>query len=65
MLQTAGLRSKRHVKQLLNAMRQASVVQTRPMGKGKNYVYRLRDVTPKAVEAQIAKQPQALSASTS
>lgn len=57
-LQEAGMKSKRHVKQLLNAMRKASVLQTKPMGKGKNYTYDLRNTTAKVVANEIGKAPQ-------
>ena len=39
-------------------MRRASVLQTKPVGKGQNYVYSLRVVSPKAVAAQIGTQPE-------
>ncbi|KAL3130585.1 hypothetical protein ABBQ38_008390 [Trebouxia sp. C0009 RCD-2024] len=38
----AGLKSKRHTKRLLQSMRKAGAVQTKPVGKGQNYVYALK-----------------------
>jgi hypothetical protein len=54
-LQEAGLKSKRHIKLMLQAMRKAGAVQTKPMGKGQNYVYALRS-SPKKDEASNAAQ---------
>lgn len=51
----AGLKSKRHTKLMLQAMRKAGAVQTKPMGKGQNYVYALRS-SPKKDEASNASQ---------
>ncbi|DBA90497.1 hypothetical protein WJX77_003495 [Trebouxia sp. C0004] len=51
----AGLKSKRHTKLMLQAMRKAGAVQTKPMGKGQNYVYALRS-SPKKHEASNAAQ---------
>lgn len=42
-LQKGGLKSKRHVKRLLQAMRKSGAVQTKPVGKNKNYVYALKN----------------------
>lgn len=47
-LQEAGLKSKRHVKFMLQTMRKAGALQTKPAGKGKNYVYVLRTPSQKA-----------------
>lgn len=44
----AGLKSKRHVKFMLQTMRKAGALQTKPAGKGKNYVYVLRTPSQKA-----------------
>lgn len=41
-MQKAGMKSKRHAKLLLQSMRKAGAVQTKPVGKGQNYVYALR-----------------------
>jgi len=54
-LQEAGLKSKRHTKLMLQAMRKAGAVQTKPMGKGQNYVYALRS-SPNKDEASNATQ---------
>lgn len=49
-MQKAGVKSKRHTKQLLQAMRKAGAIQTKSIGKGQNYVYALRFL-PKKAEA--------------
>ena len=42
LIQKAGVKSKRHTKHLLQSMRKAGAVQTKPVGKGQNFVYALR-----------------------
>ena len=42
------MKSKRHCKILLQAMRKAGAVQTKPLGKGQNFGYTLRDVSERA-----------------
>lgn len=59
-MQKAGVKSKRHTKHLLQSMRKAGAVQTKPMGKGENFVYGLR--TKKAAAASETPAPDATSA---
>ncbi len=54
LLQEAGLKSKRHVKLMLQSMRKAGAVQTKPVGKGQNYVYALRSLSKKAQASDTA-----------
>ena len=42
------MKSKRHCKILLQAMRKAGAVQTKPLGKGQNFGYTIRDVPERA-----------------
>lgn len=55
----AGLKSKRHIKIMLQAMRKAGAVQTKPLGKGQNFVYSLRTSRKKAEVSDTASQSQA------
>lgn len=54
----AGLKSKRHIKIMLQAMRKAGAVQTKPLGKGQNFVYSLRTPRKKPEVADAAAQSQ-------
>lgn len=52
------MKSKRHIKIMLQAMRKAGAVETKPSGKGQNFVYSLRTPRKKAEVSDAASKSQ-------